>query len=148
MTMKTLLALSLAFAALFCAALNANADVKVTSAWARATVAQQKVTGAFARIESTEATRLVAVNSPAAARVEIHEMSMADGVMKMREVDAIAVPAGQALELKPGGFHLMLMDLKKPVAAGEAVPLSFVFEDKAGKRRTVEVKAEARALGK
>lgn len=142
--MKKLLAL----AALVGAVLNANADVRVTGAWARATVAQQKVTGAFARIESTEATRLVAVTSPAAARVEIHEMAMADGIMKMREVGVVAVPAGQAVELKPGGFHLMLMDLKKPVAAGEAVPLSFVFEDKAGKRQTVEVRAEARALGK
>ena len=138
----------LALVALASVALHANADVKVTTAWARATVAQQKVTGAFARIESTDATRLVAVTSPVAARVEIHEMSMADGVMKMREVEALAVPAGQAVELKPGGFHLMLMDLKKPVVAGEAVPLSFVFEDKAGKRKTVEVKAEARPLGK
>ena len=142
--MKRLLAL----AVLAGAALHANAQVKVTSAWARATVAQQKVTGAFARIESPQAARLVAVTSPVAARVEIHEMAMDDGVMKMREVDTIAVPAGQAVELKPGGFHLMLMGLTKQVQPGEAVPLSFVFEDKAGKRQTVEVKAEARALGK
>lgn len=145
--MKKLFAFAVS-AVLVGASLHANADVKVTAAWARATVAQQKVTGAFARMESTDAARLVSVTSPVAGHVEIHEMAMDDGVMKMREVGTIAVPAGQAVELKPGGFHLMLMDLKKPVAAGEAVPLSFVFEDKAGKRQTVEVKAEARALGK
>jgi len=145
--MKKLFAFAVS-AVLVGASLNANAQVKVSAAWARATVAQQKVTGAFARIESPEAAQLVSVTSPVAGHVEIHEMAMDDGVMKMREVGTIAVPAGQAVELKPGGFHLMLMDLKKPVVAGEAVPLSFVFEDKAGKRQTVEVKAEARALGK
>ena len=135
-------------AALAVLALNANAQVTVSGAWARATVPQQKVTGAFARFETTEASRLVAVSSPAAARVEIHEMAMDGNMMKMREVSGVDVPAGQAVELKPGGYHLMLMDLKKPVAAGDAVPLVFTFETKGGKRHTVEVKAEARALGK
>jgi len=129
-------------------ALNANAQVTVSDAWARATVPQQKATGAFVRLQASEASRLVAVSSPVAASVEIHEMAMTGDVMQMREVTGIDLPAGQLVELKPGGFHLMLMGLKKPVTAGEALPLTLVFEGKGGKRQTVEVKAEARALGK
>ena len=137
-------------AALAVFALNANAQVTVSGAWARATVPQQKATGAFLRMDAAQASRLVAVSSPAAARVEMHEMSMDGDVMKMREVSGIDVPAGQAVELKPGAYHLMLMDLKKPIAAGEAVPLTLTFEAKGGgkKRQIVEIKAEARALGK
>ena len=129
-------------------ALNANAQVTVSDAWARATVPQQKATGAFVRLQASEASRLVAVSSPVAASVEIHEMAMTGDVMQMREVTGIDLPAGQLVELKPGGFHLMLMGLKKPVTVGEALPLTLVFEGKGGKRQTVEVKAEARALGK
>ncbi|MBV8501753.1 MAG: copper chaperone PCu(A)C [Paucibacter sp.] len=135
-------------AALAALALNANAQVAVSGAWARATVAQQKATGAFVRLEAAEASRLVAVSSPAAARVEMHEMAMEGDTMRMREVTGIDLPAGKPVELKPGGYHLMLMELKKPIAAGEAVPLTLTFEGKGGKRQTVEVKAEARALGK
>ncbi len=135
-------------AALAALALNASAQVVVSGAWARATVPQQKATGAFLRMDASTASRLIGVTSPAAARVEMHEMSMDGDVMKMREVAAIELPAGQAVELKPGAYHLMLMDLKKPIAAGEAVPLVLTFEAKGGKRQIVEIKAEARALGK
>src|SRR6187399_2174562 len=104
-------------AALAVFVLNANAQVTVSGAWARATVPQQKATGAFLRMDAAQASRLVAVSSPVAARVEMHEMSMDGDVMKMREVSAIELPAGKAVELKPGAYHLMLMDLKKPIAA-------------------------------
>jgi len=74
-------------------------------------------------------------------------MAMDNNVMKMRQIPALDLPAGKAVELKPGGYHLMLMDLKQQVKAGDTVPLTLVFEDKAGKRESVEVKAEVRALG-
>ena len=135
-------------AAVAALALNASAQVAVSGAWARATVPQQKATGAFLRMDANAASRLIGVTSPAAARVEMHEMSMDGDVMKMREVSAIELPAGKTVELKPGAYHLMLMDLKKPITAGEAVPLTLTFEAKGGKRQVVEIKAEARALGK
>ena len=77
--------------------------------------------------------------------VEIHEMAMDGNVMRMRAVPALELPAGKAVELKPGGYHVMLMDLKKPLAAGETVPISLVIET-AGKRETVEVKAPVRPM--
>lgn len=132
---------------LLLAALGAQAQVTVSQPWVRATVAQQKATGAFFQLNAAADSRLVEVRSPAAGVVEIHEMAMDGSVMKMRPVTGVELPAGQAVELKPGGFHVMLMDLKKPITAGEAVPLTLVFEGKDKKRQTVEVQAEARALG-
>mgnify|MGYP003344326284 FL=1 len=135
--------------ALLCLFVVSNAfaqSVSVKDAWVRATVPAQKTTGAFMQLSSPAATRLVEVRSPAAAVVEIHEMAMDNNVMKMRAVKGIDVPAGKTVELKSGGYHVMLIDLKAQVKAGDAVPLTLVFEDKDKKRQTVEVKAEARAL--
>ena len=73
-------------------------------------------------------------------------MKMEGGMMKMDAVDKLALPAGKAVELKPGGYHVMLMDLVKPLKEGDTVPLQLTFEDKAGKKQTVEVKAEVKAL--
>jgi len=128
-------------------AANAQAQVTVDQAWARATVAQQKVSGAFVRIKSAQAGRLVEVRSPVAGHVEMHEMAMSGDTMRMREVSSIELPAGKTVELKPGGYHLMLMDLKRPIQAGEKLPLTLVIEGADKKRQTVEVQAEARALG-
>lgn len=128
-------------------ALGAQAQVTVSQPWVRATVAQQKATGAFFQLNAAADSRLVEVRSAAAGVVEIHEMAMDGSVMKMRPVTGVELPAGQAVELKPGGFHVMLMDLKKPITAGESVPLTLVFEGRDKKRQTVEVQAEARALG-
>lgn len=126
---------------------SASAQVTVSNAWVRATVAQQKATGAFMQLTAAKDTRLVAVSTPLTGMAEVHEMAMDNNVMKMRPLPALELPAGKAVELKPGGYHLMLMDLKKQVKAGDSVPLTLVFEDKAGKRETVEIKAEVRALG-
>jgi len=122
----------------------AQAQVKVDDPWVRATVAPQKATGAFMQITSAKAAKVVAAASPAAAVVEIHEMKMDDGVMKMRAVDALPLPAGQAVALKPGSYHVMLMGLKAPIKAGETVPLTLTVEGEDGKRSAVEVKAVAR----
>jgi copper(I)-binding protein len=93
-------------------------------------------------------TRLVEVSSPIAGVVELHEMAMEQDVMRMRAVKAgLALPAGKPVELKPGGYHVMLMDLKGPVKAGDVVPVTLVFEGQGGQRETLVVKATARPLG-
>ncbi|WP_457420101.1 copper chaperone PCu(A)C [Roseateles sp. P5_E7] len=124
--------------------LAAQAQVKVDDPWVRATVAPQKATGAFMQLTSAKAAKVVAASSPVAAMVEIHEMKMDDGVMKMRAVDALPLPAGHAVALKPGSYHVMLMGLKGPIKAGETVPLTLTVEGDDGKRSAVEVKAQAR----
>ena len=122
----------------------AHAQVKVDDPWVRATVAPQKATGAFMQLTSPKAAKVVAASSPVAEMVEIHEMKMDNGVMKMRAVEALALPAGQAVALKPGSYHVMLMGLKAPIKAGETVPLTLTLEGDDKQRTTVEVKAEAR----
>jgi len=127
---------------------QAPANVDVKDAWVRATVAQQKSTGAFMQLTAKADTRVVGVSSPIAGVVQIHEMAMDKDVMRMRELGAgLPLPAGKAVELKPGGYHVMMMDLKGQVKAGDVVPLTFVLEGKDGKRSTLDVKATARALG-
>ena len=147
--MKTLLRTGvLVLAAAACAA-AAQAQTTVSDAWIRGTVAQQKATGMFAQITSAKGGRLVSASSPAAGLVEIHEMSMDGNVMRMRALpDGLALPAGRAVALKPGGQHLMLLDLKQPLKAGDTVMLSLVVEaaDGTKTRETIEVKASVRAL--
>lgn len=121
--------------------------VKVEGAWVRGTVAAQKATGAFMRLTPNANTRLVSVSSSAAGVAEIHEMKMEDDVMKMRQVRGLDLTAGQTTELKPGGYHVMLMDLKQPLKGGESVPISLVFEDAAKVRFTQEIQVPVTALG-
>ena len=144
--MKTLLISSL-LALSASAWAQAPASVDVKDAWVRATVAQQKATGAFMQLTSKADVRVVEVRSPVAGVAQIHEMALDKDVMRMREVKGLALPAGQTVELKPGGYHVMLMDLKGQVKAGDVVPVTLVLEGKDGKRSTLEVKAAVRALG-
>jgi len=139
--------LSVVLAALAFAGL-AQAQVTVGEPWVRGTVAGQKATGAFMTLTSATEAKLMSATSPVAGVVEIHEMSMDGGVMRMGAVKGgLPLPAGKAVELKPGGYHVMLMDLKQPVKAGETVPLSLVFEGADKKPLTVEVKATVKPLG-
>ena len=115
--------------------------------WVRGTVAGQKTTGAFMQLASPVDTALVAVASPAAKIVEVHEMKMDGGMMKMRAVDKLPVPAGKPVELTPGGYHVMLVDLVAPLKDGDTVPLTLTFQDKSGAKRTVDVKAVVKPLG-
>lgn len=124
----------------------AVAQVTVKDAWVRATVAQQQATGAFMLLQSAQDAKLVAAQSPVAGVVEVHEMAMEGNVMKMRAVSSLALPAGKAVELKPGGYHVMLMDLKGQVKDGDTVPVTLVVEGKDGKRQNIEVKAPARTM--
>ena len=125
---------------------SALAQVTVKEPWVRATVANQTATGAFMQIIAATDTKLVDVNSSAAGITEIHEMKLENNVMKMRAVDNVALPAGKTVELKPGGYHVMLMDLKAQVKEGDTIPLTLVFEGKDKKRETVEVRALAKSL--
>lgn len=125
----------------------ADTSVKVDDAWVRGTVASQKASGAFMRLTPSAKARLVAAESPVAGVVEIHEMAMENNVMKMRQVPGLDLPAGQTTELKPGGYHVMLLDLKQQLKGGEQVPITLVFEDEAKKRFTQEIKAPVTALG-
>jgi periplasmic copper chaperone A len=120
--------------------------VKVEDAWVRGTVAQQKATGAFMRLTAEKNIRLVAVSSPVAGVVEIHEMAMDKDVMKMRAVDGLDLVAGKTTELKPGGYHVMLMDLKQPVKTGDSVALTLVFEGTGKTRSAQELVVPVRAL--
>jgi len=143
---STRIAATLLLAAGVALSQSATAQVSVTDAWVRGTVAGQKATGAFMQLKSPTDIALVDAASPAAKIVEIHEMKMEGGMMKMSAVDKLPLPAGKAVELKPGGYHVMLMDLVQPLKEGDTVPLKLTFEDKAGRKQTLEVKAQVKAL--
>jgi len=132
------------FALLFFS-ITAIADVTASNAWVRETKPGQEVGAAYMTLKSTADTQLIKVESKMAGTVEIHEMSMNNGVMKMRMLDTLALPANKAVELSPGGFHLMLFDMKKPFATGNQVDMLLTFKDKTGKiskqKITVPVKS-------
>ncbi|MBC3868934.1 copper chaperone PCu(A)C [Undibacterium oligocarboniphilum] len=127
-------------------ALTAHADVVIKDAWVRATVPQQQATGAFMQIQSPRHVRLVEVQTAVAGVAEVHEMQMENNVMKMRAMNALDIPAGKSIELKPGAYHIMLMNLKNQARAGETVILKLTFEDDDKKREVREVKASVREM--
>ena len=127
------------------AASAAMAKMTVSEPWIRATVAQQPTAGAYMQLHSSANARLVSAQSPLAAKVEIHEMSMQDNIMRMREVDGLTLPAGKTIELKPGSYHLMLTGLKQPLKAGEHVPMTLTIEQD-GKQETIALDVPVRAL--
>jgi copper(I)-binding protein len=133
-------------AGLVLVAAAAHAQTTVKDPWVRGTVAGQKATGMFAQITSASGGKLVAASSPVAGVVEVHEMVMDGNVMKMRAVTGLELPAGNAVELKPGGYHVMLLDLKQELKTGDSVPVTLVIEGAGGKRESVEVKAPVKAL--
>lgn len=116
------------------------AHVEVEGAWARATVPGQQGTGAFMRLTAKEPLTLVAVRTSAADVAEVHEMKMDGDVMRMRAITELALPAGQAVDLKPGGYHLMLQQLKAPLAKGSEVPLTLEFKAPDGKLSRLHLK--------
>ncbi len=103
-------------------ALPAAAQIAVADPWVRGTVAGQKATGAFMQLKSSTDTALVGAASPVAKIVEIHEMKMEGGMMKMSAIDKLPLPAGKTVDLKPGGYHVMLMDLTQELKDGQTVP--------------------------
>lgn len=121
-------------------------DLVVASPWTRATPGGAKIAGGYLKItnKGTSVDRLVGVTSPGADRVEVHEMSMTDGVMKMRPLaDGLTIKPGETVELKPGGFHVMFMDIKQPLKQGDTLKATLTFE-KAG---TLDVSFGVNAMG-
>ena len=137
----------LAIAATLAVSLHAAAGVTVKDAWVRGTVPSQSTSGAFLTITSTEDAKLVAISTPIAGVAEIHKTENHGGMMHMEEVKALALPANKAVALQPGGYHVMLMELKGAVKPGAKVPLKLTIEDAKGKRSTVEVQAAVKPLG-
>jgi copper(I)-binding protein len=127
-------------------ALAQSGGVQITSAWARATPGGAQAAAAYVAIEAPAGDRLTAVSTPAAQKAEIHEMSMDNGVMKMRQVDGVDLPPGQKVTLKPGGYHIMLTGLAKPLVEGQSFPMTLDFA-KAGQRQVTVSVQKVGAMG-
>jgi len=126
---------------------HAHADaahVKADAAWARASVPGQQATGAFMRLTAEEPLRLVGVESPAAGVAEVHEMKMEGDVMRMRAIDGLDLPKGVAVDLKPGGYHVMLQQLKSPLLKDSQVPITLVFKDAKGETSRLSLQVPGR----
>ena len=142
--MKRLISVGLVLGAFL--ALPTWAQVKIDEPWARATVPGQKATGVFMRLTATPGSQLVGVSSPVAGVAEVHEMKMDGNVMKMAAVPAIDLPAGKPVALQPGGYHVMLMDLKGPLAKDTSVTITLKFKDSKGVVSQQEVKLPVKEM--
>jgi len=123
---------------------SVRAQVTVEDAWVRATVPGQPVAAAYFKIRSARTKHLVAVRTPVTARAEVHEMRLESGIMRMRPVTRLELPAGMTVELKPGGYHLMLMNIAKPLRPGEVVPITLVIEGPDNKPQEIKIDARVR----
>jgi hypothetical protein len=142
---RTLIACGMLWCTL--AAANAHAQsVEIKDAWIRGTVGGQQATGAFMSLTSRSPARLVAVASPVARIAEIHRSRMEGGVMRMLVVGGIDLPAIRTVKLAPGGYHIMLLDLRRTLNAGDRVPLRLTFELAGKKRETIELDVEVRQV--
>ncbi|NER60686.1 copper chaperone PCu(A)C [Pseudomonas sp. MAFF212428] len=137
---------AMALLSLFGAALPAVAQTTVEGAWVRASVPSQQATGAFMTITASADSKLVAVESPAAKTVQVHQMTMHNDVMGMAEVKSLALPAGKPVVLDSNGYHVMLMGLVKQVKEGDSVPLTLIVEDAKGQQESIKVDAPVRPL--
>lgn len=121
--------------------------VSARDAWVRATAPGQKTAAAYLELTSKDGAALVAVESPSAAKAELHNTSLEGGVMKMRPVRRVQLPARKTVKLAPGGLHVMLVGIKKPLKEGDKVPLSLTVESAGGVTSIVAIEAEVRGLG-
>ena len=132
---------SLVFAAALMGGIVHAQSVDVKDAWVRTSVQGQKATGAFMKLTARDGAKLVAASSPVAGVTEVHEMKMEGDIMKMKAVaGGVVLPAGKTVELKPGGYHLMLMDLKAALPKDSTIPLTLVFKDAKGVESRLELK--------
>jgi len=140
---KAIIALS---ALLF--SLPALADtVKVDNAWVRATAPGQQVAGAFLDLTADADMTLVSAASPAAKVVQLHTMAMDNGMMVMRQIKEVVLAKGKTVSLKPGGMHVMLIDLNGPIKEGSKTPVTLTVRGADGKEQKLTVEMEARAAG-
>ncbi len=121
--------------------------VSAGNAWVRATAPGQKTAGAYMDLTSDADAALVAVESAVAGKAELHSMSMDAGVMRMRPVAKIDLPAKKAVKLAPGGLHVMLLDIKQPLKEGDKIALTLTIRGGGNAPSTVKVEAQVRAAG-
>lgn len=121
-------------------------EVAVSDAWTRASAPGQTVAGVYFDIESDSDAKLVGVETVLTDAAELHYMKMEDGVMRMRSLPEVALPAGETVKFAPGGLHVMLFELKRPLQAGDAFGLSLLVEDDSGQPTRVDVNVEVRRL--
>jgi copper(I)-binding protein len=119
--------------------------VEISNAWTRATLEEQDVGAAYMTLTANTDLTLNEIESSVTEDVEIHSMSMENGVMKMRMLDKLSLKANTPVELSPGGFHLMLFDLENPLKAGEKVRFTLHFKDKQGKELTLNIDSPVKA---
>jgi copper(I)-binding protein len=122
---------------------QAQTPIQVEQAWARATPGKSTIAAAYLTIESQTDDRLIAIASPVAEQVRLHEETTENGIARMRPLDSLAIHAGQKLVLQPNGTHLMLIGLKQPLLAGQSIPLTLSFAG-AG---TIDTQISVRKLG-
>ena len=148
--MKTLFRIAIVLAALnglpaaFAQKSSAEAP-QISDVWIKATIPGSNVSAAYLRIKSAKTVKLVKAETAVANIAELHSMNMKDGVMEMKAELAFNVPAGKTIELKPGGMHIMLMQVAKPIKAGDKVPLTLTFDTGGGNSLVMNVEAIARA---
>jgi len=138
------------FLALLLAGLSAavQADtVKIENTWVRATAPGQKVAGGFMDLTADADMKLVGGSSPVSSSLELHMMKMEGSVMVMRPLPEIALPKGKTVNLKPGGLHIMFIDLKQPIKEGDKVPVTLTVRNAAGKEQQLRLEAEAMTGG-
>ena len=140
------LCFSLLFALTACA--EADQDISISDAWVRATAPGQQVAAAYMSLQSKQGSTLIKAESNLAGTVEIHSMTMENDVMKMRMLDELPLPAGKTVRLEPGGYHLMLFDLKQPLSAGGTGEFTLHFRDQSGELRSMTVKLPVKAAGR
>jgi len=133
-------------ASAFAIAAPAAAQVTVKDPWIRATVPAARATGAFMQLQSAQDARLVEVRTPVAGMAEIHQMSMQGDRMMMSAVEGIDLPAGKPVALASGGYHIMLMDLKRQMKEGESVTLTLVVQKKDKKRESIDVQVPVKPM--
>lgn len=140
--------ISIALAALSLSA-AAMAQVSITEAWVRGTVPQQKATGVFMNIDAEQDLRLIGGESPVAGKVEVHDMVLKGDVMQMRHLpDGLDIAKGRTMHLKPGSYHIMLMELRQTLKGGDTVPLTLHFQSQDGQNSfSQEIQAPVKALG-
>lgn len=136
--------LALATSALLCHTALAQTvqsqSVQVQGAWVRSTVPGQKASGAFMRLTAATGMRLLSITTPVAGVAQVHEMRMEGDIMKMQALpNGLELPAGKTVELKPGGYHLMLLDLKMPLKKDSSIPMTLVFVDAKGVQSKLEL---------
>jgi copper(I)-binding protein len=127
-------------------AVGQTGQLEIKTPWARATPGHAENGAAYLTIVSPTADRLTAASSPVAKKAELHTMSMEGGVMSMRPLAAIDIPAGQTVTLSPGGMHIMLLGLTQPLRQGQSFPLTLSF-DHAGPRQVTVMIEKAGAMG-